>query len=142
MKYLFLCSKNIFISLKKIPGKLRQDGWIYLKDAHINIARNKLCHSRENKSRWVIIKVSSDKCAGPYLRVNPTLPLAGREGLSGPGCRVTTTCDFAGCSSGRGQMQADSEDPSEGAQRGTEEPMDEEHKQMRKARGAERQSSI
>lgn len=125
MKYLFLCSKNIFISLKKIPGKLRQDGWIYLKDAHINIARNKLCHSRENKSRWVIIKVSSDK-----------------GGLSGPACRVTTTRDFAGCSSGRGQMQADSEDPSEGAQRGTEEPLDEEHKQMRRARGAERQSSI
>ena len=44
-----------------------------------------------------------------YLRVYPTVPLAGRGGRSS--CCDTTTQDFAGCLSGRGQMQADDGDP-------------------------------
>ena len=39
-------------------------------------------------------------------------------------------------------MQVDNGDPSKGAQHGTEEPVDKEQKQMKKARGAEHQSSI
>lgn len=111
MKYSFLCSKNIFINLKEIPGKLHQDGWIYLKDAHINITRTKLCHSRENKSRWVTVKVSFDKRSCFISGFTPLCLCPGEEGAPVWGCHGTTPQDFAGCSSGRGQMQADDGDP-------------------------------